>query len=101
MIHSIMAKRMCGTALEVSYMAMAVIITLKKMLREHDGEREERERGERERERASRKYCPAAGERYDNLRPPLSENELLYFIKGAPLLYIGKFLVAPISNKLQ
>ena len=53
---------------------MAVIITLKKMLREHDGERE----------RASRKYCPAAGERYDNLRPPpLSENELLYFIKGA------------------
>ena len=59
---------------------MAVIITLKKMLREHDGERErERER----KKRASRKYCPAAGERYDNLRAPLSENELLYFIKGA------------------
>ena len=38
---------------------------------------------ERERERASRKYCPAAGERYDNLRAPLSENELLYFMKGA------------------
>ena len=56
---------------------MAVIITLKKMLREHDGERE------RERGRASRKYCPAAGERYDNLRAPLSENELLYFMKGA------------------
>ena len=53
---------------------MAVIITLKKMLREHD---------DGERERRSRKYCPAVGERYDNLRALLSENELLYFIKGA------------------
>ena len=62
---------------------MSVIITLKKMLREHDGEERE---GEMESEsKREEEILPAAGERYDNLRPPLSENELLYFIyKGGP-----------------
>ena len=60
---------------------MAVIITLKKMLREHDGEERERESKKREEILPARPSAlPAAGERYDNLRPPLSENELLYFI---------------------